>query len=168
MIASTILIWIGMGRNPVDSKVVARVYVDFSAVVTLLLGGALACYGLVLFLKMRKVRSERASSEMRKVTWDEPDVLQNVKRVSPWQIEYVEPTPLLHSAFPPAKKFRFPQNPGLPTDGKGDLFFPIPGPSNSMIGYLKPSLMNYNSFPAGMQGARQDTFFCIKFIQRDK
>ncbi|XP_028059951.1 uncharacterized protein LOC114263589 isoform X2 [Camellia sinensis] len=67
MIASTILIWIGMGRNPVDSKVVARVYVDFSAVVTLLLGGALACYGLVLFLKMRKVRSERASSEMRKV-----------------------------------------------------------------------------------------------------
>ncbi|KAI7999874.1 Tobamovirus multiplication protein 1 [Camellia lanceoleosa] len=67
MIASTILIWIGMGRNPIDSEVVARVYVDFSAVVTLLLGGALACYGLVLFLKMRKVRSERASSEMRKV-----------------------------------------------------------------------------------------------------
>ncbi|GMP79247.1 hypothetical protein CsSME_00034870 [Camellia sinensis var. sinensis] len=56
-----------MGRNPIDSKVVARVYVDFSAVVTLLLGGALACYGLILFLKMRKVRSERASSEMRKV-----------------------------------------------------------------------------------------------------
>ncbi|CAL5348311.1 unnamed protein product [Camellia sinensis] len=92
-------------------------------------------------------------------TWDEPEVLQNVKRVSPWQIEYVEPTPLLHSTFPPAKKFRFPQNPGLPTDGKGDLFIPIPGLSNSMIGYLKPSLMNYNSFPAGMQGARQDTFF---------
>ncbi|KAL7242115.1 hypothetical protein ACSBR1_014647 [Camellia fascicularis] len=67
MIASTILIWIGMGRNPIDSEVVSRVYVDFSAVVTLLLGGALACYGLILFLKMRKVRSERASSEMRKV-----------------------------------------------------------------------------------------------------
>ncbi|CAL5417332.1 unnamed protein product [Camellia sinensis] len=68
------------------------------------------------------------------VTWDEPEVLQHVKRVSPWQIEYVEPTPPLHSAFPPAKKFRFPQNPGLPTDGKGDLFFPMPGLSNSMIG----------------------------------
>ncbi|GMP46172.1 LOW QUALITY PROTEIN: hypothetical protein CsSME_00014431 [Camellia sinensis var. sinensis] len=55
-----------MGRNPIDSEVVARVYVDFSAIVTLLLGGALACYGLVLCLKMKKVRSERASSEMRK------------------------------------------------------------------------------------------------------
>ncbi|KAG8385321.1 hypothetical protein BUALT_Bualt03G0030600 [Buddleja alternifolia] len=81
MIASSVLIWIGMGTNPIDSAVVAqactlllissfyyiRVYVDLMAVAVLLLGGALACYGLILFLKMRKVRSERASSEMRKV-----------------------------------------------------------------------------------------------------
>ncbi|KAM7524966.1 hypothetical protein LguiA_014868 [Lonicera macranthoides] len=67
MIASALLIWIGMGKNPVDSSVVTRVYVDLFAIAVLLLGGALACYGLVLFLKMRKVRSERASSEMRKV-----------------------------------------------------------------------------------------------------
>ncbi|KAK9936737.1 hypothetical protein M0R45_013563 [Rubus argutus] len=37
------------------------------AMVTLLLGGALACYGLLLCLRMRTVRSERASSEMWKV-----------------------------------------------------------------------------------------------------
>ncbi|KAL2494543.1 hypothetical protein Fot_38300 [Forsythia ovata] len=67
MIACAVLIWIGMGKNPIDSEVVAQVYVDLFAVAVLLLGGALACYGLVLFLKMRKVRSERASSEMWKV-----------------------------------------------------------------------------------------------------
>ncbi|KAI3466808.1 hypothetical protein Pfo_023471 [Paulownia fortunei] len=67
MIASSVLIWIGMGKNPIDSAVVAQVYVDMIAVAVLLLGGALACYGLVLFLKMRKVRSERASTEMWKV-----------------------------------------------------------------------------------------------------
>ncbi|KAK2985751.1 hypothetical protein RJ640_025759, partial [Escallonia rubra] len=67
MMVSAVLIWIGMGKNPIDSSVVARVYVDLFAIAVLLLGGALACYGLVLFLKMSKVRSERASSEMWKV-----------------------------------------------------------------------------------------------------
>jgi hypothetical protein len=67
MIASAVLIWIGMGKNPVNSSVVTRVYVDLFAIAKLLIGGALACYGIILFLKMRKVKSERASSEMRKV-----------------------------------------------------------------------------------------------------
>ncbi|KAH6825598.1 hypothetical protein C2S53_017570, partial [Perilla frutescens var. hirtella] len=67
MIASSVLIWIGMENSPIQSGVVAQVYVDLIAVVVFLLGGALACYGVVLFLKMRKVRSERASSEMWKV-----------------------------------------------------------------------------------------------------
>ncbi|XP_062012774.1 tobamovirus multiplication protein 1-like isoform X1 [Rosa rugosa] len=67
MIVCAVIIWIGMGKNPIDSAVVARVYVDLFAIVTLLLGGALACYGLLLCLRMRKVRSERASSEMWKV-----------------------------------------------------------------------------------------------------
>ena len=86
--------------------------------------------------------------------------------MSPWQVKYDVPTPLLHSTYPPAKKLRIPQNPELPTDGDGngngngdgDLFFPIKGLSNSIMGQLKPSLMNYTSFPAGMQGARQDPF----------
>lgn len=67
MIASSVLIWIGMGNSTIQPAVVAQVYVDLIAVIVLLLGGALACYGVVLFLKMRKVRSERASSEMWKV-----------------------------------------------------------------------------------------------------
>lgn len=68
MIAVAVLIWIGMGENPIDSPTVARVYVDAFAVGILLLGVALACYGLRIYLKMSKVRSERASSEMWKVT----------------------------------------------------------------------------------------------------
>ncbi|KAM7514995.1 hypothetical protein LguiA_004578 [Lonicera macranthoides] len=96
---------------------------------------------------------------MLQVTWDEPEVLQNVKRVSPWQVEYVVPTPSLHPAFHPTKKFRAPQNTGLlPDGGEGELLFPV-SLSNSMMigGHLNsPSSKNYTSFPAGMQGARQD------------
>ncbi|XP_035544693.1 tobamovirus multiplication protein 1-like isoform X3 [Juglans regia] len=66
MMACALIIWIGMGKNPIDSAVVARVYVDFFAIAILLLGGALACYGLLLCLKISKVRSEQASSEMWK------------------------------------------------------------------------------------------------------
>ncbi|KAL3616926.1 hypothetical protein CASFOL_039320 [Castilleja foliolosa] len=69
MLVAAVLIWIGIGKSPIDidSAVVAQVYVDFFSVVALLLGGALACYGLVLFLKMRKVRADRTSWERWKV-----------------------------------------------------------------------------------------------------
>lgn len=67
MVTASVLIWIGRGENPIDSSVVARVYLDLFSISVLLLGAALACYGLLLFLRMRKVRSERASSEMWKV-----------------------------------------------------------------------------------------------------
>ncbi|KAJ6920384.1 callose synthase 7-like isoform X2, partial [Populus alba x Populus x berolinensis] len=67
MLSFAVVIWIGAGNNPIDSSVVARVYVDLFATAVLILGGALGCYGLILFLKLRKVRSETASSEMRKV-----------------------------------------------------------------------------------------------------
>ncbi|XP_051128429.1 uncharacterized protein LOC127249576 isoform X2 [Andrographis paniculata] len=67
MVLSAVLIWIGIGKSHVDSAVVAQVYVDLIAVVFILLGGALAFYGLLLFLKMKQVRSERTSSDMWKV-----------------------------------------------------------------------------------------------------
>ncbi|RXH86405.1 hypothetical protein DVH24_017458 [Malus domestica] len=50
MIASAVIIWIGMGKNSIDSALVARVWKR-----------------LLLCLRMRNVRSERASSEMWKV-----------------------------------------------------------------------------------------------------
>ncbi|XWS15067.1 hypothetical protein CRYUN_Cryun35bG0062300 [Craigia yunnanensis] len=88
---------------------------------------------------------------MLQVAWDEPEVLQNARRVSPWQVEVVSSSPL-YSPFPSAKKFKFSQDYGL-TDAEGETFFPMPG-----MGYMNPSLLNYNSFPAGMQGARQNHF----------
>ncbi|KAJ6803216.1 tobamovirus multiplication protein 1 [Iris pallida] len=67
MIAFALLIWVGRGENPIDSSLMARVYQDIISVAMLILGGAFACYGLVLFSKMSKVRSEMASTEMWKV-----------------------------------------------------------------------------------------------------
>ncbi|XP_022759128.1 uncharacterized protein LOC111305664 isoform X7 [Durio zibethinus] len=44
-----------------------QVYIDFSATTVLIIGGAFGCYGFLLFSKLRRVRSEKASSEMWKV-----------------------------------------------------------------------------------------------------
>ncbi|KAJ9146363.1 hypothetical protein P3X46_028640 [Hevea brasiliensis] len=95
---------------------------------------------------------------MLQIAWDEPEVLQNAKKVSPWQVEFVAPTPPLQAAFPPVKRFKIPENSGLLTDGDGKLFFPMSGQSNSTVGNMNESLLNYNTFPAGMQGARQNPF----------
>ncbi|KAL3628516.1 hypothetical protein CASFOL_027562 [Castilleja foliolosa] len=80
------------------------------------------------------------------VVWDEPDLLQNVKRVSPWLVELVSNMPSIHhlSPFsPPRKKLRLPNNQEFALDG--------PPFSGSPFGCL-PN--NNNNTPAGMQGAR--------------
>ncbi|KAK9270941.1 hypothetical protein L1049_026529 [Liquidambar formosana] len=94
---------------------------------------------------------------MLQVTWDEPEVLQNVKRVSPWQVEYLVPTPPLQTPFPPLKRFRVPPSPGLLSDGEGELY-PMTGLTDTMMRQFSPSLLNFNTFPAGMQGARHYPF----------
>ncbi|MFS8012486.1 putative transcription factor ARF family [Helianthus anomalus] len=70
------------------------------------------------------------------VAWDEPDLLQNVKRVSPWLVELVSNVPSIHlSPFsPPRKKLRI-----QPPD------FPL----------LSMPPMITNHIPASIQGARQ-------------
>ncbi|KAJ6425463.1 hypothetical protein OIU84_026104 [Salix udensis] len=86
------------------------------------------------------------------VTWDEPDLLQNVKRVSPWLVEVASNMSAIH--FPPfqspRKKLRLPQHLDFPVVGQ----FPMPIFSGSL---LQPSsLFGFlpNNIPAGMQGAR--------------
>lgn len=75
--------------------------------------------------------------------------------MSPWQVEFVASTPPLQTGgFPPAKRFRA-LNSGLLTDGEREVFFPMSGAATSTIEQLNASLFNYNTFPAGMQGARQ-------------
>ncbi|KAE9616685.1 putative transcription factor interactor and regulator AUX-IAA family [Lupinus albus] len=71
------------------------------------------------------------------VTWDEPDLLQNVKHVSPWLVELVSNTPAINLApfSPPRKKLRFPyQPPNFPLD----VEFPIPLFSGNQRGYNSP------------------------------
>ncbi|XP_054793723.1 tobamovirus multiplication protein 1-like isoform X3 [Prosopis cineraria] len=69
MLVFAVIIWIGLGKNPIDSAVAARVYVDIFAVGMLMLGAALTCYGILLCLKMSRVRAEQPSSEMYKVAF---------------------------------------------------------------------------------------------------
>ncbi|CAI9266259.1 unnamed protein product [Lactuca saligna] len=82
------------------------------------------------------------------VNWDEPDLLQNVKRVSPWLVELVSSMPVIHlSPFSPQrKKLRLPQPPDLPPEGD----FVISSFSGNPLG---PS-----SIPASIQGARHARF----------
>ncbi|KAJ4849644.1 hypothetical protein Tsubulata_009638 [Turnera subulata] len=94
-----------------------------------------------------------------KITWDEPEVLQNAKRVSPWQVEFVATTPSLQVPYHPAKRFRFPDDPGMLTDGGGEVYHPLSDLTDSTLGRMNAPLLNHNSFPAGMQGARQYPFF---------
>ncbi|GAB2217567.1 hypothetical protein Drorol1_Dr00000766 [Drosera rotundifolia] len=88
---------------------------------------------------------------MLQVTWDEPEVLQNMERVSPWEVEYVTPTPSLADIFPQTKKLK-----GSHT---GEFPIPIIGFGNPLFGQFGSSQLNYLTFPAGMQGARQNTTY---------
>lgn len=86
------------------------------------------------------------------MAWDEPDLLQNVKRVSPWLVELVSSMPAIHmSPFaPPRKKLRLPQHSDFPLDGQ----IPLPPFGNQLIGSSNPLGCHPNTTPAGMQGAR--------------
>ncbi|XP_022752863.1 auxin response factor 18-like [Durio zibethinus] len=90
------------------------------------------------------------------VTWDEPDLLQNVKRVSPWLVELVSNMPAIHlSPFsPPRKKLRLPQHLDFPLDGQ----FPMPSFSGNPLGPSSPLRCLSDNAPAGIQGARHAQF----------
>ncbi|XP_022846670.1 auxin response factor 18-like [Olea europaea var. sylvestris] len=88
------------------------------------------------------------------VTWDEPELLQNVRRINPWLVELVSNMSTIHlSPFsPPQKKLRLPQHPEFSLNGQ----YPLPAflggqllGSGNLFGYLR------DNTPAGMQGARQ-------------
>ncbi|RDY04517.1 Auxin response factor 17, partial [Mucuna pruriens] len=91
---------------------------------------------------------------MLQITWDEPEVLQNAKWVSPWQVELVSTHPALHPAFPSAKRFRAAHGSEvITTDGEGNPFSIF---RNSAMGHLNHTLFSVGTLPAGMQGARHD------------
>ncbi|KAG1363176.1 auxin response factor 17 [Cocos nucifera] len=96
------------------------------------------------------------------VTWDEPEVLQNVRSVSPWQVELVSATPQLQTPYPVMKKLRGAQSQDFFGDGEGNMLFPLTDLTSRSVGNLSP-LINYHTFPAGMQGARHD-LICVPTI----
>ncbi|TXG49534.1 hypothetical protein EZV62_025409 [Acer yangbiense] len=98
------------------------------------------------------IRWPNSPWRLLQVAWDEPDLLQNVKRVSPWLVELVSSIPAIHlSTFsPPRKRMRLPEHPDF------SLINQVPMPSFSrnpiMIG--SPLSCITDSIPAGIQGAR--------------
>lgn len=86
------------------------------------------------------------------MTWDEPDLLQNVKCVNPWLVELVSNMPVLHlSPFsPPRKKLRLPHHPDFPLDGQ----FPMPSFSGNPLGPSNPICCLSDNITVGIQGAR--------------
>ncbi|KAL1541298.1 auxin response factor 18-like [Salvia divinorum] len=92
------------------------------------------------------------------VRWDEPDLLQNVKRVNPWSIELVSNLPNIHlSPFSsPHKKLRLPHPfPDFPLDRQ----LPLPAFTGSHpLGSSYPFGCLTDNAPAGMQGARHGQY----------
>eukprot|EP00268_Persea_americana_P046800 TRINITY_DN4836_c0_g1_i2.p1 TRINITY_DN4836_c0_g1~~TRINITY_DN4836_c0_g1_i2.p1 ORF type:complete len:699 (+),score=135.89 TRINITY_DN4836_c0_g1_i2:787-2883(+) len=86
------------------------------------------------------------------VTWDEPDLLQNVKRVSPWLVELVSNMPTMHLTpfSPPRKKLRLPNPHDFLLDGQ----LPTPAFSGNPLGPSSPFCCPSDNAPAGIQGAR--------------
>ncbi|PRQ33537.1 putative transcription factor ARF family [Rosa chinensis] len=97
-----------------------------------------------------KIRWPNSPWRVLQVTWDEPDLLQNVKCVSPWLIELVSNFPIIHMApfSPPRKKLRIPQHP----DFDGQLT--LPSFSGNPLGSSSPMCCLPDNTPAGIQGAR--------------
>ncbi|KAK8319820.1 hypothetical protein V6Z12_A13G269600 [Gossypium hirsutum] len=87
----------------------------------------------------------------RNVTWDEPDLLQNVNRVNPWSVELASNVPAIHLSpfLRPMKKLRLPQH----LDGLLVQSFPSKplSPSN-------PFYRLSDNAHVGIQGARQVQF----------
>ncbi|KAJ0241479.1 Auxin response factor 17 [Hirschfeldia incana] len=101
------------------------------------------------------------------ITWDEPEILQNLKRVNPWQVEVVassSTTQQLHATYlPPTKRSKYP-----PHGSSSSGFMSGGGEEGEMIYYgrggqamVDPSPYGYTTYttvPAGMQGARHFEF----------
>ncbi|VFR03427.1 unnamed protein product [Cuscuta campestris] len=84
------------------------------------------------------------------VVWDEPDLLQNVKHVSPWMVELVAAMPIIHlSPFSPPRK-----KPCLPQDLSLDGRVQLPSFSTNAPGAGCTFCSSSDNLSAGIQEAR--------------
>ncbi|XP_055832091.1 auxin response factor 18-like [Solanum dulcamara] len=100
------------------------------------------------------IRWPHSSWRLLQVTWDEPDLLQNVKYVNPWLVELVSNMPVINlSNFsPPRKKLCLPQEFAL------DRQFPLPSFSGNPLRSSSPFCYPSDNITAGIQGARHAQF----------
>ncbi|GFS31295.1 auxin response factor 16 [Actinidia rufa] len=98
------------------------------------------------------IRWPNSPWRLLQVAWDEPNLLQDVKRVSPWLVELVSNMPAIHlSPFsPPRKKLRVPQPPNFPFIGQ----FPMSSFPSNPPRPVSPLHCVSDNIPAGIQGAR--------------
>ncbi|CAH1430454.1 unnamed protein product [Lactuca virosa] len=119
-----------------------------------------------------QIRWPNSPWRLLQVAWDEPELLQNVKRVNPWLVELVASMPAIHiSPFsPPRKKLRYPQHPDFP------LLTSIQGARHSCQFGLDHHRLRFNQmhplinpFPYGFTNHVHDNSFTrFPFQERDE
>ncbi|XP_021296004.1 auxin response factor 18 [Herrania umbratica] len=102
------------------------------------------------------IRWPNSPWRLLQVAWDEPDLLHNVKRVSPWLVELVSNIPAIHlNPFsPPRKKMRLPQHPDFSLLSQ----IPMPSFSGNSLRSSSPVCCITDNIPGGIQGARHAPF----------
>ncbi|EEF28340.1 Auxin response factor, putative [Ricinus communis] len=102
------------------------------------------------------IRWPNSPWRLLQVAWDEPDLLQNVKRVSPWLVELVANMPAVHlSPFsPPRKKLRIPQTPDFSLIGQ----LQMPSFTSNTLNLNSPLCCVSDNITARIQGARHAQF----------
>ncbi|KAK8928403.1 Auxin response factor 17 [Platanthera zijinensis] len=83
---------------------------------------------------------------MLQIVWDEPEVLQRLRAVSPWQVELIASIPM--------KKPKLSECLKVSADGHGSMTFPFDGFGSAEMANLTPSPCTTNTSPFGTQGAR--------------
>ncbi|XP_058746576.1 auxin response factor 17-like [Vicia villosa] len=86
------------------------------------------------------------------VEWNEPNVSENLKHVSPWQVEPDFSTPLLHQLFPPTKRLRAAQESAILSDTERISAISKVELSNFLMKSLNQTPLDFD----GMQGVRQN------------
>eukprot|EP00249_Psilotum_nudum_P019912 c27473_g1_i3 orf=371-2668(+) len=104
------------------------------------------------------VQWSKSPWKMLQVTWDEPDLLQGVIRVSPWQVELLAPMQLPPFSLP-KKKMRVSEPPELQLDNQGIMGLTIATLANNVLGHFNPWHEVTECVPAGIQGARHDRIY---------
>ncbi|XP_010089977.2 auxin response factor 18 [Morus notabilis] len=90
------------------------------------------------------------------VSWDEPDLKQNVQRVNPWLIELISNAPMVNfsSYSPPGKKLRLAQQSDFTLDSQ----YPALSSLGNTLGPSNPLCYPPDNTPVGIQGARHVLF----------